>query len=120
MNNYDLLSYAGGWPEFLGVFSRDRLPARLLCGSGILNLDDSSGPGTHWTAWYGDTYFDSYGLPPPEEFLDKAGDAMIFYNDLEIQRFADPPFCGHLCLAFLEHARSGGEAVDFMTDLFRV
>jgi len=40
-------------PRFRGVFVRDNLPAehkRMECG--ILNLDDTSGNGTHWVAWY--------------------------------------------------------------------
>jgi len=38
---------------------------------GVLNLDDTSGNGTHWVAWYRDNgknyYFDSYGIQPPNE-----------------------------------------------------
>ena len=81
---------------------RDELPANLLKGCGVMNLDDSDGPGTHWTAWYGSTYFDSYGFPPHEEFLNKTGHKIIDYNDLDIQKSYDPPFCGHLCLGLLE------------------
>jgi len=42
-------------PRFCDVFVRDNLsiePKRMECG--ILNLDDTSGNGTHWVAWYGD------------------------------------------------------------------
>jgi len=42
-------------PLFRGVFVRDNLPVepkRMECG--ILNLDDTSGNGTHWMAWYRD------------------------------------------------------------------
>ena len=42
-------------PRFRGVFLRDNLPLepkRIECG--ILNLDDTSGNGTHWVARYGD------------------------------------------------------------------
>ena len=59
-------------PRFRGVFVRDNLPVepkRMDCG--ILNLDDTTGNGTHWVAWYGDNgkkyYFDSYGIQPPDE-----------------------------------------------------
>ena len=41
-------------PRFRGVFLRDNLPLepkRIECG--ILNLDDTSGNGTHWMALYG-------------------------------------------------------------------
>ena len=56
-----------------GVFCRNMLPANSEQRErGILNLDDSSVNGTHWTAWYknGNTkfYFDSYGVQPPIEW----------------------------------------------------
>ena len=41
-----------GIKKFRGVFSRDNLPKRIRkeeCG--IINLDDFSGPGTHWVCW---------------------------------------------------------------------
>ena len=59
-------------PRFRGVFLRDSLPLepkRIECG--ILNLDNTSGNGTHWVAWYADNgknyYFDSYGIQPSTE-----------------------------------------------------
>ena len=58
--------------SFRGVFVRDALPEtpnKNDCG--ILNLDDSSGNGTHWVLWYRKNnknfYFDSYGVQPPRE-----------------------------------------------------
>ena len=59
-----------------GVFVRDELPKRpkkVECG--ILNLDDSTGNGTHWTAWIKKNgneklYFDSYGLAPLVELVE--------------------------------------------------
>lgn len=52
---------------------RDALPRRARTNeSGIVNLDDDAGPGTHWVAYAkkGDRaiYFDSFGnLRPPRE-----------------------------------------------------
>ena len=40
-------------PSFTGVFSLDTLPKKpnkKECG--IVNLDKSGGPGTHWVAWW--------------------------------------------------------------------
>ena len=41
--------------------------------TGIINLDDASGEGTHWVAYAIDpraiVYFDSYGLATPKEFM---------------------------------------------------
>ena len=39
--------------EFRGVFLRDTLPTKTkLNECGILNLDSSSGDGTHWVMWF--------------------------------------------------------------------
>ena len=60
--------------NFRDVFLRDELPKKPRANEcGILNLDDSSGRGTHWVGWIkrrnDKLYFDSYGLPPPTELL---------------------------------------------------
>ena len=56
-------------PRFRGVFVRDNLPVEpKRMEFGVLNLDDTSGNGTHCVAWYADNgknyYFDSYGIQP--------------------------------------------------------
>ena len=61
-------------PNFRGVFVRDELPNKPRKNEcGILNLDDSNGPGQHWVVFSENgkdkIYFDSYGLPPPTELL---------------------------------------------------
>ena len=40
--------------NFKGVFVRDKLSRKQSRNAecGILNLDSSFGPGTHWIAWY--------------------------------------------------------------------
>src|SRR5678816_4443801 len=70
--------------NFRDVFLRDELPKKpraIECG--ILNLDDSSGRGSHWTCWIkrakDKTYFDSYGLPPPTELV-KYLKSPVYYN----------------------------------------
>lgn len=84
---------------------RDKLPKKPFkkeCG--IINLDSSKNPGTHWVA-YGKVYnyveyFDSYGnLKPPVELIKYLGSS-IFYNYDNLQR--DNTYnCGHLCIEFL-------------------
>lgn len=95
-------------PHFRGVFMRNDLPTtkphKIECA--IINLDDLSGPGSHWTAYWkkGSTvfYFDSFGnLPPPLELIKYFGnDLHIFYNYSRYQEF-ETIICGHLCLIFL-------------------
>ena len=59
---------------FRGVFLRGTLPKETkLNECGILNLDSSSGDGTHWVMWFkkgkDKFYFDSYGVQPPSELI---------------------------------------------------
>jgi len=89
-----------GLKHFRGVFLRDTLPKkpkRNECA--IMNLDDTSGDGTHWVGWCkrGNKkwYFDSFGLPPPTELNDYLSD--VLYPPEQIQPRQEV-FCGHLCL----------------------
>lgn len=74
--------------------------------SAIVNLDDKSGPGTHWVAYKkrGNEviYFDSFGnLHPPEDLMNYLGDgSRVEYNHESYQSY-DTVICGHLCLKFL-------------------
>lgn len=88
---------------------RDTLPKKMKkqeCG--IINLDKSSGSGTHWTAFSRKDnkiqYFDSYGnLKPPKElirYFKSNGQTDIFYNYDQKQKF-NSYNCGQLCLKFL-------------------
>lgn len=84
---------------------RDRLPKRVhKTESGIVNLDNDSGSGTHWTAYIKKgpkaVYYDSFGnLPPPIELINYLK-CYIQYNHKQYQTF-DTVNCGHLCLQFL-------------------
>ena len=88
LTNFEILSAANtlGIPHFRGVFQRDVLPKKALqeeCG--ILNLDDSLGDGSHWTAWFKSNnekyYFDSFGVQPPRDLTDYLKPPMYYmYN----------------------------------------
>lgn len=105
LNEYDLFRIAEYIPNFRGVFMLNELPLRpknVECG--IVNLDKSCGPGTHWVAYYKNhnqaEYFDSYGdLRPPYEIIDYLG-TNIKYNYNRYQK-DNSVICGHLCLKFL-------------------
>ena len=95
---------------FRGVFLRDTLPKKLkLNACGILNLDASSGDGTHWIVWFrkgkDKFYFDSYGVPPPSELIAYLK-SPIFYNSGRVQQNGEV-FCGHLCLFALKQLSLG-------------
>lgn len=77
-------------------------PRQTECG--IINLDKSNKPGTHWVAYYKKNkqieYFDSYGnLKPPREVVNYLGKTIKYNYDRWQQD--DSVICGHLCLKFL-------------------
>ena len=95
-------------PYFRGVFMRDALPADGIYHneSGIINLDNAKGPGTHWVAYAkrGNCamYFDSFGnLRPPNELVRYLNVMKIEYNHTSYQTY-DQSICGQLCLQFLQ------------------
>lgn len=111
LTNIDLIIYAKELkiPHFRGVFMRDNLPRKirkLECG--VVNMDSSNGPGTHWTAYKKNNnnvlYFDSFGnLKPPTEILkyfNSNNPVQVLYNYKIYQNYSDIN-CGHLCLYFL-------------------
>jgi len=74
-----------------------------------MNLDDTSGDGTHWVAWFkrGNEkwYFDSFRLPPPTE-LNNFLNSDVFYPTEQIQPRQEV-LCGHLCLFVLKEMQTG-------------
>ena len=74
---------------FRGAFLRDTLPTKTKLNECILNLDSSSGDGTHWVMWFKKGkekfYFDSYGLQLPSELIAYLK-SPIFYNSQRVQQ----------------------------------
>lgn len=111
--------------NFKGVFVRDQLPEKQSRNAecGILNLDSSFGPGTHWTAWYRSDsksgeklYFDSYGLRPPDELVEYL-QRPVFYNSERVQAEGQV-FCGHLCLYVLKKLSDGCNFQEIVNTLY--
>lgn len=92
--------------NFRNVYMRDSLPLTpWLRECGIINLDGSTGPGTHWIVYRkvlnNVYYFDSFGnLLPTVEFLHYMKNCNVFYNRKSYQTY-DSIICGHLCLLYL-------------------
>jgi len=88
---------------------RDALPTSGVWKNetGIVNLDSTLGPGTHWVAYAkrGNrvNYYDSYGnLRPPRDLVRYFGsNVTIEYNRTPNQTY-DQNFCGQMCLRFLQ------------------
>ncbi|KYN13309.1 hypothetical protein ALC57_14510 [Trachymyrmex cornetzi] len=94
-------------PYYRGVFMRTTLPVEGVRRneSGIVNLDNAAGPGTHWVAYAKRgirvVYFDSFGnLRPPKELERYLVNSVIEYNRTPHQRY-NQNNCGQLCLLFL-------------------
>lgn len=112
LTNIDLLKYAKllELPHFRGVFMRNKLPKKIKkYETGIINLDNNMGEGTHWTAYVKDNkhidYFDSFGnLRPPIEvisyFFSDGSRNKIKYNYDKYQSY-NSFTCGQLCLRFI-------------------
>ena len=96
--------------NFKCVISRDEIPTKVKNIPGqcfIINLDDTEGPGTHWVALkiIADhvNYFDSFGLQPPQEFLNLCYtfDKLHKYESNQFQDLSTT-LCGYYCLYFLK------------------
>jgi len=83
-----------------GVYSKDLLPTRLKKGWYIINLQNSSGLGSHWTCFYYDNglihYFDAFAGPPVNEVMRHATKGLS-YNAVVIQNM-NSSCCGWYCI----------------------
>lgn len=91
----------------------DTLPPKpLSVECGVVNLDNSKTPGTHWICYRKQNnklanIFDSFGGNPPRPLLDYlSGVEHIEYSAERLQNFEDS-ICGHLCLAVLKLLSDG-------------
>jgi len=108
LTNVDLMKKLKPITTFAGVFMRDQLSAhqRKQTECGIVNLNTTAEPGSHWVAYYvrgkNAVYLDSFGnLRPPRELVHYLGkETKIFYNVMQYQPF-NSVICGHLCLTFI-------------------
>ena len=99
---------------------RDTLPTKTkLNECDILNLDSSSGDGTHWDLWFkkgkNKFYFDSYGVQPPIELIAYLK-SPIFYNSERVQQNGEV-FCGHLFFFALKQLSLGNNLQAVINDL---
>ena len=113
--------------NFVGVFSKDKLPSRPQVGGYIINLQDhDAGGGTHWVAMNISfdkqvTYFDSFGLRPPEEVKDFVNQYPVMSNIRHIQDMHSD-LCGFYCLLFLkaiQKTKNDAKRFDDFLNMFR-
>ena len=86
---------------------------------GIINLDVSSGAGTHYVCYFkkgnDKYYFDSYGIKPPDEIVNYLK-SPILYSTFRIQQ-ANETDCGKYCLYALYRLNNGDDFKALVFDL---
>ena len=120
---------------FSGVYTSDLLPKKIgQFENGIINLDISTGPGTHWVCYYNDPkfkyieYFDPFGeykynnvklkkdyIPKNiKAFLKKSNKKThIAHNDSFIQQPTSVK-CGLFCMKYIIERNKGKSAKEVL------
>ena len=122
----EIEKHLASYPDFVGVFPRNRLPRKVKrpCG-GIINLDNHDEPGSHWVAFFLDDgcfteYFDPLGSYPVfkeiKSFLKKYSPLGISFNNLPLQGDKSTS-CGHFCIYFLQNRFKGHSFCQVLSDL---
>lgn len=107
---------------FKGTFAKDEFKGKIHnfeCG--VINIDDSTGPGTHFTAYVNMPdhdkiyYFDSYGAVPPRNIVKylKSSGKEIAYNNSHLQQLQSV-VCGWYVIKFIMEMNKGTSFYDFL------
>lgn len=122
MTNVEILNKAMilKLPEFKYYMRNElqgKIPKYKECG--VLNLDDSTGPGTHHVCYWKDGinkyYFDSFGIIPPSEIIEYLG-RPVLYSTHQIQDINDTN-CSELCLHVLAKMNEGKRFTDVVLSM---
>jgi len=121
-NNFELEELLKDEPHFKGVFMKDQLTGKINDNeNAIVNLESSGDRGSHWVCYSNSStldyvlYFDSYGLPPPEEIVKylSTSDKKIMYNTSEIQNLKSQ-MCGYYCVYVIKELNKGNDFYDIV------
>ena len=105
---------------FVGVYPADCLPSRPRnnkpCAY-IANTHKKNQPGEHWVCFYATSYqpieyFDSYGFPPTDDFLNILGEEY-----LRSTKFVQHPLssmCGQYCIFYIYMRAMGYTMIDII------
>lgn len=99
---------------FRGVISRDQISLIDRLGYYIVNLNDSTQPGSHWVVIHVRPgakpleYFDSFGMNAPNEVVELSDTLGVnyIYNSTQYQDL-NSVLCGYWCLYFVNESRKG-------------
>ena len=95
------------------IYPRDSI---INSTKGICNIDNGSQGGTHWVAFEGSSYFDSFG-GPPDQWLIKQLPKPIIYHNYIIQDIYSK-MCGTYCLYFLYLLENNVNYEDAVLNIF--
>ena len=92
--------------NYIGTYSKDKVPIFKNNESTIVNLDDSLGKGTHWISYkkINDKifYFDSYGVAYiPDIIKNQYSNHKFICNIYRIESM-DSNQCGRYCILFVK------------------
>ena len=105
LTNFEIMKYDENESRFNGVYSRENLPNKRKDGAYVINLDEYSDIGTHWTALWMNinnvTYFDSFGVEHiPKEIKTFIKNKNVKTTIFGIQVY-DSIMCGYFCIGFI-------------------
>lgn len=105
----------------VGCIPKDKLrQMRYKSGGYVINLNDSTQNGSHWTSLYVKDddccYFDSFGVGPPLEVLRFCKGKKLIINKDQIQNL-NHESCGYYAIAFLYYM-SRAKSNNLKTNLF--
>lgn len=119
LTNFEIDDMLQHIPHFRGTFSKDQLPQpQTKQDCMVINLEDfADGNGSHWTCVFGNEYFDSFGLPPPDVVRDwmLKKNKQVLYNSSKLQK-DESVLCGLFCIYFIKERFAGRSAVDVLLD----
>ena len=126
LTNFEIQVYYQNEPRFNEVYFRDNLSKcrsteKIKIGAYVINLDEYSDIGTHWTALYVNnktvTYFDNFGVEHiPKEIKKIINNKNIIANIFRLQAYYSV-MCGYFCIGFINFMLEGKSLTDF-TNLF--
>ncbi len=104
LSNIQIDQFCASLPHYGGCFAKDQMPKKMEDLFYIINMQDSTGGGTHWVLLYNCNphavvYFDSYGQPPPKSiqaYMDRTHKFQQV-NQQEIQQL-NSDWCGYYCI----------------------
>lgn len=131
-SNFQLEDYASKLHiNLVSVVCKNELPATLLYGGFIINLNDSDKTNVygHWTAFYTEKnskgkptacYFDSFGIIYPNEVRNYLKPCKeVIYSKTQIQNIQSG-FCGIYCLYFLQFMQKNQKRIPNIEKRFKV